>query len=384
MSQIEDISIWDGTTGPVSGSTPFGFYDNDVTFVTHAPLVADACAKHLGYPIVDIELQDINFFAAFESAVTEYSYQINMLNIKDNMLHIMGASTGSTFNNKNITPTLQKVIEISREYGTEAGSGGSIDWHTGSFSVVSGQQRYDLDEIFTSVTHPSESIEIKKIYHNASPAINRYFDPFVGTGMGGQSFLNTMGMGGMSPGVSFMMMPLYDDLLRIQHIEFNDTIRKSGFGFRLINNNLQIFPIPTANFTMHFEYIINSERANPIKNSATDTVSDSSNVPYTNITFSTINSVGRAWIFKYASALAKEMLGQVRGKYQSIPIPNADTTLNGQELISEANQEKEILLTQLREDLVELSRKMQMEKARDESDFIQEQLQKIPLGIYLG
>ena len=80
-------------------------------------------------------------------------------------------------------------------------------------------------------------------------------------------------------------------------------------------------------------------------------VADYANIPYNNIAFSTINSVGKQWIRKYFLAVCKELLGTIRQKYQSLPIPGGEVTLDGAELRNEAQQEKTDLITQLRETL---------------------------------
>ena len=181
------------------------------------------------------------------------------------------------------------------------------------------------------------------------------------------------------------MMPVYADMLRIQAIEFNDQIRKSAYSFELINNKLRLFPIPNgSNFdTVWFQYIKKADRSNPLKG-ATGTISDFSNVPYQNVTYSNINVVGKQWIRKYTLALAKEMLGYIRGKYSALPIPNAEITLNGADLISAAQTEKEGLVTELKETLDTMSRQMQLERKSAEATSLQEQFNKIPLKIYIG
>ena len=182
-----------------------------------------------------------------------------------------------------------------------------------------------------------------------------------------------------------MMMPIYADMLRMQAIEFNDQIRKSAWSFQLINDRIKLFPIPDgSNFTVvYFDYILKADRSNALKGD-TGTVSDFSNVPYQNITYSNINAVGKQWIRRYALALAKEMLGYIRGKYSSLPIPNAEVTLNGSDLISAAQTEKEGLITELKETLDTMSRQAQLERKQAESDAMLQQMNKIPLKIYVG
>ena len=100
--------------------------------------------------------------------------------------------------------------------------------------------------------------------------------------------------------------------------------------------------------------------------------------------YSNINDVGKQWIRKYGLALVKELLGIIRSKYGTIPIPNADTTLDGDTLRSEASAEKEALISQLREDLEASSRKQMMENDSEEATRLQEKLNKVPLPIFVG
>ena len=199
--------------------------------------------------------------------------------------------------------------------------------------------------------------------------------------------MDSFGWGNMTPAVQFMMMPIYADLLRIQAIEFNDQIRKSAYTFELVNNKIRIFPKPTKNYKLHFHYLVKSERDNPLQTrfgETSDVVSDYSNVPYNNMQYQYINDVGRQWIKKYGLALSKELLGIIRSKYGSIPIPNAETTLDGDTLRGEASAEKEALITELRENLEASSRKMMLEADSDEATRLQEKLSKVPLPIYIG
>jgi len=182
-------------------------------------------------------------------------------------------------------------------------------------------------------------------------------------------------------------MPIFEDLLRVQAIELNDSIRKSGYSFTLINNKLRLFPNPTDDSTIYFDYVDVSDRDNPLiteYSGSTDVVSDFSNVPYDNMEYQFINDVGKQWIRKYGLALCKELLGIIRSKYGTIPIPNADTTLDGDTLRSEAAAEKETLVTQLREILEQTSRRALLEADKDEAEFLQEKLNKVPYPIYIG
>ena len=378
------IPIWPGSSSFTTGSTPFGFYDSDPDFSGSADKVALWCSRRLGYPIVNIELQDINFYTAFEEAVTEYSNQVNQFNIINNMITLTGASTSTNLSQRVISNNLNRVITLSSEYGVEAGYGGNVTYKSASLSVVPGQQDYDLSSSLKLEDMDMWSgIEIKQILHFAPPAITRYFDPFVGTGMGSQQMLEQFGWGSYSPGVSFMMMPIYADLLRLQAIEFNDQIRRSGYGFELYNNRFRILPVPTTPLTLWFRYIVQADRANPLKTDA-NTIADFSNVPYNRITYSAINDTGKQWILLYTLAICKEMLGRIHSKYGNIPFPNGEIALNGGDLVSAAKEEKDALIIQLRENLDKVSNEAQLTKKQAEAEALQQQLNKIPIGIWVA
>jgi hypothetical protein len=232
---------------------------------------------------------------------------------------------------------------------------------------------------------PGDTIEIKRVFYEAPPAIVRYFDPYAGTGTGMMNLLDTFGWGNYSPAINFLLMPINYDLQKIQAIEFNDQIRKSNFSFELVNNRLRVFPIPTVSGGKYrFEYIKNSERNNPVMANSSGLVSNVSNVPYTNPKYVQINSIGRQWIFEYTLALAKEMLGYVRGKYGTLPIPGAEVTLNSGDLITAATSEKNLLLDRLRAYLEETSREKLLERRSLEADYKQKELNMVPQPIFIA
>ena len=378
--------IWAGSSSFSSGDTPWGLYDSDSDFTSDVDKFADWCARRLGYPIMSVELQSGSFYACFEESTTEYSAQVNQFNIKDNLLHLTGQATGSNVTHKRVTPTMGSSVFISRQYGTEASVGGNVDIKKGSISVTSGTQEYDLNSLFVDGSG-SGSIEVKRVYYEGTPAMQRFFDPYATTGYGTINMVEGFGFGNSSPAVSFTLMPIFEDLLRVQAIELNDSIRKSAYTFTLVNNKLRIFPNPTSDSTIYFDYVNTSDRDNPLfteYSGSVDVVSDYSNVPYDNMEYQFINDVGKQWIRKYGLALTKELLGIIRSKYASLPIPGAETTLDGDALRSEAAAEKEALVTQLREMLDQMSRKALLEADKDEAEFLNEKLNKVPIPIFIG
>jgi hypothetical protein len=182
-------------------------------------------------------------------------------------------------------------------------------------------------------------------------------------------------------------MPVFEDILRMQAIEFNDQFRKSAYSFTLINNKIRLFPIPEKDTRLWFDYVITSDRDNTLampSGSDANPISDYSNVPYDNMQYKYINDVGKQWIRKYGLALSKELLGTVRSKFGSIPIPGSETTMDGETLRAEATTEKEVLIGELRENLEQTSRKIMLESDSEESARLQEKLNKVPLNIYIG
>ena len=382
MSQAR---IWTGSVSFISGSsTPFGIYDSDFEFQSEAPRVASWCAKRLGYPIIDIELEGENFFAVFEEAVSEYSAQVNQFNIRNNLGSLQGQPTGTNYTGKQVNGSeLSNVIEISQAYGNQAGVGGRTDIKSGSIDMIDGVQTYDLQD-FADVVEGGERISVTRVFYEATPAINRFFDPYSVSGQGTLNLIDEFGFGSFSPAAQFILMPLYEDMLRIQAIEFNDQFRKSAHTFNIVNNKLQIFPIPTSNYSLWFEYYVDSDFKQNSAIITPNVVSDYSNITYDFATYSQINDVGKQWIRKYTLALAKEMLGAVREKYSQVPIPGSEVSLDGAALRAEAQTEKDNLVTQLRENLEEVSRKTRMSNEADMVDQQQKIIGKVPLAIYIG
>jgi hypothetical protein len=395
MAQTIFIQIWPGSGSAIttaSNSTPFGFYDAESAFQTDAPKIAVWCAQRLGYPIMNVEMIDLQFYACFEEAISEFSAQVNQFNIRENILTLQGSTNSATnLTHTPIRPNLGRIVRIAKMYGSEVGVGGDTTYYTASLAATESVQRYNLTSLFNTLA-PGKHVEIKRIYHYAPPAIKRFFDPLSSGGVGSMGFTNmldTFGYGGYSAAVTFTMMPIYEDLLRIQAIEFNDTIRKSGYGWELIGNDLKIFPTLNQNLDIWFDYVIRNDMDSALYPSGGmyptgSVVTDYSNAKYNNMKYNDINDVGKQWIRKYTLAIAKELLGAIRQKFATIPIPNNEVTLNGDALKQEAQQEKEVLYTQLRENLEQTNRKNQMQFAKEEADNLQSQLKQIPMPFYIG
>jgi len=379
--------IYPGSSSFFPGQTPFEIYDNDYIFQSDAPKIALWCARRLGYPIQNVELVDENFYACFEEATSEYGAQVNQFNIRNNLETLKGKAAGTNYSQKLVNGTnLGQLVSISDAYGTLVGAGGNTQYKKVKIMLTGSQQVYDLHQLIAVPDENGEAIDIAKVYFETTPAISRFFDPYSVSGQGTLNLIDEFGFGSFSPAAQFVLMPIFEDLLRIQQIEFNDQIRKSAHTFNIVDNKLTIFPRPAAS-TIKELWIDYYVRKDFIENSVgvqSDVVADYSNVGYDFIQYSDINDVGKQWIRKYTLSLVKELLGAVREKYSTIPIPGSEVSLDGAALRAEAQTEKEALMTQLRENLEELSRKVQFENRNNEANQHQEMLRKVPLAIYIG
>ena len=383
----------------LSTATPFGLYDTDTDFRLDAPKTSVWVARRLGYPIVNIELDNQQIWACFEESVSEYSAQVNQFNIRNNIDILRGQPKGKV---ENYSQTLvdgsflPTAVRMSQQYGTLAGVGGNTAVKKAYVNLTSSVQIYDLinnaydattgNSISSSLSGSASTIDVFKVYHEAVPAITRFFDPYSVGAQGTLNLMSELGFGNFSPAAQFLMMPIYEDVLRMQQIEFNDHIRKSTFSFNIVDNKLEIFPVPTGigKTKVYFEYISRDEFEHDSQTIQADSLSDYSDIPYDFIQYRNINDVGKQWIRKYTLALAKELLGAIREKYSSVPIPDGELQLDGAALRAEAQVEKDMLVEQLRGNLEEMSRKNVMENKAHESTHHQEMLRKVPLKLYVG
>lgn len=391
-------TIYDGSPGPISGSTPFGFYDNDTQFQNDGPKVANYCARKLGYPVLDVEINDLNIYACFEEAVSIYAEELYQLKIKDNYLSLEGQPTSSLLNNTVISPNLTNIINISETYGQVAGVGGFVNWKSGSLELTGSVQNYDMYQwaVDTQGMAPTDRLVIQRVMFQAPPAIygygmGAYYPQLGGSGAwpgdwGGYGVGG--GVGGGSNSVTYY--PVYWDIQRIQELEMSRTVRLPAWSFELIGTNLRIMPVPQPGTyrNVSIQYAFQSDLMSLTENSPYGNnqglVANASMAPYGNITYTQINQPGKQWIKEYTAALTSELLGLVRGKYQTVQIPGAETVLNFADLISRGQQMQTTLREKLRLDLEDMSRQKQLERKQSETDSLNSTLVNIPIPIFIG
>lgn len=407
------IPIWPGSssfsqvsssyyvTGSWPPPTPFGFYDNDSQFQTDANKVANFCALRLGYPIENVELQDINFWAGFEEATTIYGNELYAFQLRDNYLSLEGASDRIDVNNSVFTPTFSSIVRLSQQYGEEAGVGGNVTWNKGRLTLIPGQQRYDL-AAWADEAGIVGGIEVKNVWYQPPPAINQLYSPYMlgqggGAGLGGVPAAGVYGFGyGYA---NYLMMPTSYTMQNIQAIEMQNTVTLSNYSFNIVDNVLTVFPVPGTGFAgdgfggadglfygqyLVFDFIKVQDRIDAAFANGTNKITNTANAPYQNPVYSNINSIGRSWIFEYTLAKAKEVLGLVRNKYSQVPIPGAEVTLNGDGLVSSAATEKEALITRLREYFDQTSRQALLERRQAESIARVAEINQVPMTIFIG
>jgi len=387
-----------------SGSTPYAIYDNDASFVTESVQVCQYVARKLGHPVMQLEFNSGSIYATFEESISEYSQHINNYNIKNWMFNQYGADTklsGSQWANETgsnsmgtgsvdvVHPHMGTSHVLSEQYGEAVNVGGSTTVYSASIDLIEGQQEYDLQNAFSAsvagTALTGKRIEIQRVFHGPRAAVSRFWDPFIGT-FDQRMMLDQFGFASYAPSTTFVLRPIYYDVLRAQAIETSDYIRRSNYSFHLVNNNVRIFPRPDADDAgnkIWFSYYIKDEMTET-KSYTADKVTDPSNVPYKFITYSEINASGRQWIRKFTLALSKELLGIIRSKYASMPLPNGEVALDGDALKSEGREEKTLLLEELKEFLDSVSMEERSRAESEQAESQQQILNKAPLTIFMG
>ena len=393
----------DQSTNACQTGTPLNSYTDDMHYCSESVSICQWVAKRLGHPVMQLEFNSGSIYTMFEEAIHEYSTQVNHYNMKNwywsQYANTSASISGSVFSgsaqkHNPVYPSMGATVTLSETYGENAGIGGTANLYSASITLSDGVQNYDLQSAFSaSVADHSElsnsvnkRIVVQQVFNSGPAAISKFYDPMGGS-YDQRNMIDSFGFGAYSPSTTFVMRPLYYDALRSQAIESSDYIRKSNYSFQINNNKVKIFPSPDSGDEgkkVWFQYFIKDDLNDVTPTYAEDKVSDPSNVPFTFIKYHTINGPGRQWIRKYTLALAKELLGIIRSKYASMPLPNGEVSLDGEALKGEGREEKDALLTELKELLEGLSTSEQARLEQERAEANQAVLNKSPLGIYLG
>lgn len=403
-----------GSTSLVTASLPFGVYNNSTEFLSGASAQVAYTYKKLGGDVVDIELTPSNVYAAYEEAVLEYSYIINLHQGKNVLSTILGTQTG-TFDHKGgisggPTSASLKYPRFSLGYSSRVGDGaaaaggfgGTIPQYSASFLPKQNVQDYDIQAIIQSASDSgvdesgnsvpyagkidNKRVIVTKVFYRSPRAMWRFYGYYGGVGVVG----NYSTYGQFADDSTFEVIPTWQN--KMQAIMYEDSIftRTSHYSYEIINNKIRLFPTPSywsdgQGDKMWVKFYVDMQ---PYETGSVDTgvegVNNLNTVPFDNIPYENINSMGKQWIRKYALALCKEMLGQIRGKFTTMPIPGESVTLNHSELLSQAKEEQQALKDKLREMLKEVEYPELAKKDQELADASSNVLKVTPLGIFVG
>lgn len=371
-----------------TGSTPFGFFDADPDFQVEADKVVDYVFLKLGDPVMQVELSSSQIYAALEEACLEYSAIVNQYQAKSTLATFLGSPTGSLAGAEQTYPN--SLIELQKRlaepYGEEAGVNGPHQLFSGSIPLEAGRQKYNLNELLSGSVTGSDGkplrVFIKEIFHYSPLQAYRFF----GTTSAINYLNNQFSFESFTPETIFYLLPIWEDVLRGMQFKMSNNVRRSNYSYEIRNNELTLFPMADGSVPfLHFTYRLAPDPLHPDTPDPTISgVANLANIPFGNITYSKLNSIGRQWIRRFALASSKEMLGHIRGKFQTIPIPNGDVTMDGAELISDARSEQDQLRQELRDLLDETTYDKLIAKQAEQAQNIMDAIKQVPLKIYVG
>jgi len=406
-----------GSTDLVTGSLPFGVYSGSSPFISGASDQVAYVYKKLGGDVVDIELTPSNVYASYEEAVLEYSYVVNLHQGKNVLSNVLGSATASFDNKGNIQtgPSGSNLkyprysLGYSRRVGDAAaaagGFGGTVPQYSASFKTVQNQQDYDLQSIIkdASDTGLDESgnavpysgkvgnkrVVITKVFYKTPRAMWRFYGYYGGIGVVG----NYSTYGQFADDSTFEVIPTWQNKLQAMAYEDSIFTRTSNYSFEIVNNKLRLFPTPShygfndgLNDRFWVKFYVDQEpyELDGTTDSGIEGVNNMNTLPFDNVPFANINSMGQQWIRKYSLALCKEMLGQIRGKFTTIPIPGESVTLNHSELLSQAKEEQQQLRDKLAEMLKETEYVALAKQDQEIADAATNVLKVTPMPIFVG
>jgi len=374
--------------------TPFGFFDSDTNFQSEADAMVLFVKRKLGDDVLSVELTKKEIWACFEEACCEYSRLIHETKITSELTNLLGLPTGSAdITNRYSKMTLDHLLRLAEPYASNAFVGGSYDATLGYIDLVGGRQDYDIYSdvkdnetgigVYDSMPSGSKGkLKVVEVFHFEPLAAQQFLlnasniTNFLATNFDYESYVNS---------TVFYVLPVFEDVLRRGMLETAFKVRRSNYSYEILGRKLRIFPIPTTDLQTGRLYMKLMKPQNPLSPSYQDDsiygVSGPSNVPLGNIPFRSINQPGRQWVRQMTLALSKELLGLIRSKFQTVPIPNADLQLNGDALISQAREDKDKLTTQMKEFLANLTYQKLMEADALTAENLNKQLRYIPMPL---
>ena len=379
------------TFANTSNPTPFGAFDSDTQFQSEADKMVTFVKRKLGDDILSVELTKKQIWACFEESFFQYGQIVNEYQARSQLSTFLGTSTGSMSGSEQKYPheTLQFLERMAEPYAAEAGVGGSYNSLSGSIQLIKGQQDYDIyrslkdaddNLLYSSSLNPYNSkMKIQEVFHFNPQAAYRFFD----TTSAINYLNNEFSFESFTPETIFYVLPVFEDILRAGQMDISHRVRRSNYSFKVIGTKIRIYPTPTGDQTNRKLWLRVAFAPDPLNPAYGDGtiygVSNLSNVPFGDLTYSTVNSIGRQWVRQYSLSLSTEILGLVRSKFKTLPIPNADIQLDGDGLVSQGREDKKELITKLREMLDSLTYDKIIEMNATKAENIQKQLRTIPI-----
>ena len=373
------MANFQNTTSP----TPFSIYDSESDFITDADSMVTFVKRKLGDDILSVELTKKQIWANFEEATLEYSAILNQYQAKSQLVNYLGFATGSMTGGeeKFIRENLEFLGRFAEPYAMEAGIGGSYNSLSGSIELEVGKQDYNIYTTLSGANgglfdNTKGKIKIEEVFHFNPQAAYRFFD----TTSAINYLNNEFSFESFTPETVFYILPVYEDLLRGGQLDLSNRVRRSNFSYKITGTNFRIYPIPTKSQKLFLRIRQYPDPTSPsYKDETIHGVSNMSNLPFGNVKYNRINSIGRQWIKSYTLAISMEQLGYIRGKFGSIPVPNSDVTLNSSDLISNGRSDRDGLKEKLREMLDSMTYDKLMETQSTRSEQINKQLKYVPI-----
>lgn len=372
--------------------TPFGFYDQDVNFIAEADSMVVFVKRMLGDDVLSVELTKKMIWACFEHALNEFSHYVNQYQAISQITNFLGIPTGSQDDAQQSYPrnNLEFLVRQAEPYSMYAGLGGAYNSASGSIMLEQGVQDYDLytDLVDDSGIPLAQSfasgsrMRIGEVFHFSPSSAFRFFDSTSAI-----NYLNNeFGFESFTPETIFYVLPVFEDILRAGQMDVSQRVRRSNYSYQIVGTKLRIFPAPQqfqkSPLKLWVRVFKTPDPLNPdVPDTSTNgTVSGIANIPFGRIQYSDINSGwAHQWIRDYTLALCKEVLGRVRRKFQTIPIPGRELTLDGDSLLSDAKDDLDKLRTRLIETLDTLTYDKIQEREANKSENLLRQLRLIPM-----
>jgi hypothetical protein len=394
-----------GSTDNVVSALPLGVYSTSAQFITGAMAQVAFTYKRLGGDVLDIELTEQNVYAAYEEAVLEYSYILNTHQSKNALGSALGTATASFDHKGEVTAgtgvalkypklTFDYAFKMGDKFATEAGIGGTEPIYSASITTVADQQDYDLQSIVSASSAAGgvpyadlvgdKRIKIRQVYYVSPRQMWRFYGYYGGLNVVGD-FHN---YGQYSDTSTFQVIPAWQN--KLQAISYEDHLytRTSHYSYEVIDNKLRLYPIPQSVSPEKFWFRFTIETNSPFSDdteSGQNGVNNLNNIPFENISYESINSIGKQWIRRFALALSKETLGQIRGKFGgNIPIPGDSISLNASDLLGQAKEEQATLREELSKVLDETLYNKLIETDKNMVDNQQAIVNMSPLKIFVG